>query len=58
MASSLVFNNRAIVLDRVAALLLPAIYQRPEMAAQGGLIRYGPSIVQLYKDVQSRQLAD
>ena len=26
------------------------------MAAQGGLIGYGPSIVQLYKDVQSRQL--
>ena len=26
------------------------------MAAQGGLIGYGPSIVQLYRDVQSRQL--
>ncbi len=26
------------------------------MAAQGGFIGYGPSIVQLYRDVQSRQL--
>ena len=26
------------------------------MAAQGGLIGYGPSIVQLYKYVQSRRL--
>jgi putative ABC transport system substrate-binding protein len=26
------------------------------MAHEGGLIGYGPSIVQLYRDVQSRQL--
>jgi len=26
------------------------------MAMRGGLIGYGPSILQLYKDVQSRQL--
>ena len=26
------------------------------MAHQGGLIGYGPSILQLYRDVQSRQL--
>jgi putative ABC transport system substrate-binding protein len=26
------------------------------MAAQGSLIGYGPSIIQLYKEVQSRQL--
>jgi putative tryptophan/tyrosine transport system substrate-binding protein len=26
------------------------------MAAQGGLIGYGPNIVQIYKDTQSRQL--
>ena len=30
--------------------------QWPEMAREGGLIGYGPSIVQLYRDVQSRQL--
>jgi len=56
LASALLFNNRRTILDRVSALRLPAIYQWPEMATRGGLIGYGPSIVQLYKDVQSRQL--
>jgi len=57
LASSLLFNNRAIIFERVAALRLPAVYQWPEMANRGGLIGYGPSIVQLYRDVQTRQLA-
>ena len=35
---------------------LPAIYQWPEMVDEGGLMGYGPSIVQLYRDVQTRQL--
>jgi putative tryptophan/tyrosine transport system substrate-binding protein len=56
LASYLLFNNRTIIFERVAALRLPAVYQWPEMAAQGGLIGYGPNIVQIYKDVQSRQL--
>ena len=42
---------------RVATLRLPAVYQWPEMAEQGGLIGYGPLIVQLYRDIMSRQLA-
>ena len=53
LASSLLFNNRMIIFDRVAARRLPAIYQWPEMADQG-LIGYGPRIVQLYRDVQER----
>ncbi|HEV2188076.1 MAG TPA: ABC transporter substrate-binding protein [Stellaceae bacterium] len=56
LASALFFNNRSIIFERVAAQRLPAIYQWPEMAAQGGFMGYGPSIVQLYRDVQSRQL--
>lgn len=56
LASSLLFNNRTIMFERLAALRLPAIFQWPEMAAQGGFIGYGPSIVQLYRDIQSRQL--
>jgi putative ABC transport system substrate-binding protein len=38
-------------MDRVAALRLPAIYQWPEMAEEGGLIAYGPrwpEILELY----------
>jgi ABC-type uncharacterized transport system substrate-binding protein len=57
LASSLFFNNREIILERAAALRLPAIYQWPEMADEGGLLGYGPRIVQLYRDIQSRQLA-
>jgi putative ABC transport system substrate-binding protein len=57
LASALLFNSRAIIFDRVASLRLPAMYQWPEMAEQGGLIGYGPLIVQLYRDIMSRQLA-
>jgi len=57
LASALLFNNRKIIFDRVATLRLPAAYQWPEMAEQGGLIGYGPLIVQLYRDIMSRQLA-
>jgi ABC-type uncharacterized transport system substrate-binding protein len=57
LGSALLFNNRPIIFERVAALRLPAIYQWPEMAEQGGLIGYGPLIVQLYRDIMSRQLA-
>src|SRR5262244_2571447 len=57
LASSLLFNSRAFILDRVATLRLPAMYQWPEMAEEGGLIGYGPLIVQLYRDILSRQLA-
>jgi putative tryptophan/tyrosine transport system substrate-binding protein len=57
LASSLLFNSRAFIFDRVATLRLPAVYQWPEMADEGGLIGYGPLIVQLYRDIMSRQLA-
>jgi putative tryptophan/tyrosine transport system substrate-binding protein len=56
LASALFFNNRKIILDRVATLALPAMYQWPEMVDEGGFIAYGPSILQLYRDIQARQL--
>jgi putative ABC transport system substrate-binding protein len=58
LASTLLFNSRAFIFNRVAALRLPAVYQFPEMAEQGGLIGYGPRIVRLFRDVLSRQLAN
>jgi putative ABC transport system substrate-binding protein len=58
LASALLFNNRQIILQRVAALRLPAIYQWPEMADQEGLLGYGPRIVQIYGDIIARQLVD
>jgi putative tryptophan/tyrosine transport system substrate-binding protein len=36
---------------------LPAIYQWPEIALDGGLIAYGPSIVQIYRLQLAQMLA-
>jgi putative ABC transport system substrate-binding protein len=40
----------------VAALHLPAIYQWPEIAEQGGLLAYGPRFVHIYRDLLSEQV--
>jgi putative ABC transport system substrate-binding protein len=56
LAAPLLFSSRAFIFHRLAALRLPAVYQFPEMAEQGGLIGYGPLLVQLFRDILSRQL--
>ena len=55
LASPFLNANRGIILERTAAARLPAIYQWPETAEEGGLIAYGPRIVQLFRDVLARQ---
>jgi putative tryptophan/tyrosine transport system substrate-binding protein len=40
--------NRRIVIERSAALHLPAIYEWPEMAEEGGLVGYGPRLTLIY----------
>ena len=57
LAAPLLWTSRAFIFDRLAALRLPAVYQFPEMAEQGGLIGYGPLVVQLFRETVSRQLA-
>jgi hypothetical protein len=57
LASALLFNSRAFIFDRAAALRLPTVYQCPEMAEEGGLIGYGPLLVSSFRDTMSRQLA-
>src|SRR5262249_60804044 len=47
LASSLLFNSRAFIFERVATQRLPAVYQWPEMAEEGSLIRYRPLILHL-----------
>jgi putative ABC transport system substrate-binding protein len=42
LASSILYNGRRAVMDHMAASRLPAIYQWPEYAAEGGLVGYGP----------------
>jgi len=39
------------VLARATELRLPAIYQWPEMAEQGGLAGYGPRITQWFRQL-------
>jgi putative tryptophan/tyrosine transport system substrate-binding protein len=42
-------ENRSVVIERAAALRLPAIYEWPEMAEEGGLIAYGPGLPLMYR---------
>jgi putative ABC transport system substrate-binding protein len=56
LATSLLFNNRKVIFERAAALRLPAMYQFPEMAEEGGLIGYGPRLVQIYRELMTRQV--
>jgi putative ABC transport system substrate-binding protein len=55
LGSALLFGNRQAIIERTAALGLPAIYQWPENVREGGLIGYGPSIVRIYAEQMSRQ---
>ena len=43
--------NRRIVIERAAALGLPAIYVWPEMAEEGGLIGYGVRLPLVYRQL-------
>jgi ABC-type uncharacterized transport system substrate-binding protein len=45
------------IMQRVAALRLPAIYQPPEAAEEGGFVAYGPRLVQIYRELVALQLA-
>ncbi len=54
LGSALLFGNRQVIFERTAALRLPAIYQWPENAHEGGLIGYGPSITRIYGEQISR----
>jgi putative tryptophan/tyrosine transport system substrate-binding protein len=41
LAGPLMFNNRQTIVERVAALGLPAMFQSPEIAEYGGFLAYG-----------------
>jgi len=57
LASPFSYAYRQIIRNAAAARSLPGIYQFPEMAEEGGLIAYGSSIVAIWRDLASRQLA-
>jgi ABC-type uncharacterized transport system substrate-binding protein len=41
--------NRRVIIERAAELRLPAIYQWPETADEGGLLGYGPSFIKVFR---------
>jgi putative ABC transport system substrate-binding protein len=57
LASPILYGRRLDIFERTAALRLPAIYQSPEFAEEGGLIGYGPRITQMFRQL-ARQLAN
>jgi putative ABC transport system substrate-binding protein len=56
LATPLFFNSRNLIFEKVAEAGLPAVYEWPEMAEQGGLVAYGPRIVDIYQTQISRQV--
>jgi len=56
LATTLFFYNRGLVIERTRVLRLPAIYQWPDLAEQGGLIGYGPRMTGVFR-LLGRQLA-
>jgi len=49
LASPMLNINRQIIMDRCAALRLPAIYQWPEDSEEGGLAAYGPRFTKVWR---------
>jgi putative tryptophan/tyrosine transport system substrate-binding protein len=56
LSSNILYNNRQIILRHVAALRLPAIYEFPEMAEEGGFVAYGPRFSQIFRELVAPQL--
>ena len=49
LATPLFINNARSFLDHVVALRLPAMYQWPETAEEGGLLGYGPRFTGVFR---------
>jgi putative ABC transport system substrate-binding protein len=55
LGSGMLYVSRDAIYDGAARARLPAIYEWPHMAEQGGLIAYGPPLPSLYRQL-ARQL--
>src|SRR5215475_3509868 len=49
LSSPMLFLNRRVIIERAAELRLPAVYQWPETAEEGGLLGYGPRVVDVFR---------
>jgi ABC-type uncharacterized transport system substrate-binding protein len=56
LSSPMLHLNRRAIIERAAELRLPAIYQWPETADEGGLLGYGPSYFDVFRQ-RARMLA-
>jgi putative tryptophan/tyrosine transport system substrate-binding protein len=56
LASPMLFDNRRLIIERAAALRLPAIYQWPEEAEQGGFAGYGPRFIRIVRELVAPQV--
>jgi putative ABC transport system substrate-binding protein len=50
LSSPMLHLNRRLIIERAAELRLPAIYQWPETAEEGGLLGYGPSFIEMFRE--------
>jgi len=49
LTSPILYANRQAIIERTAALRLPAMYRWPELAEEGGLMGYGPRTTQIFR---------
>jgi putative ABC transport system substrate-binding protein len=56
LSSAYFWGNRQIIMQRAAALRLPAMYHLPEFAEEGGLLAYGPRAVRIFREIMAPQL--
>ena len=56
LSSPVLYGSRQFIMQRVAEIRLPAIYQFPEVAVEGGFIGYGPSINKFYRGLVASML--
>jgi putative tryptophan/tyrosine transport system substrate-binding protein len=57
VSSPFFYAHRHLIMELAAAAHLPTIYEFPESAEEGGFAGYGPRLVELWRDVLPRQLA-
>jgi putative ABC transport system substrate-binding protein len=55
LSAGMFFGFRQTIFERTLALRLPAIYEHPEMAQEGGFAAYGPTFTHIVRDIYARQ---
>ena len=56
LASPVLARSSRMIMQSVAVLRLPTIYQWPEEAEEGGFVAYGPHLVDTFRELMTPQL--